>query len=198
MASKSEIPAQAGAPDGAPPAPPNLRFFSTTWVDRGPVYWSLRVIFSLGVLLVAAGLALLYRFGLQGLSIGDGSRLLSLLGTVGVGICSAVAAGRTWASLERERKSRDGVVIRKSRRTRAAEAAEAAAEVEKRGDGGPSQTPIMVLGAVGWLLAHFAHSFVEAPHESALRRGHQRELARRQAKVRAVKKRGGGAKRGKR
>ncbi|OIV37296.1 hypothetical protein BIV57_11635 [Mangrovactinospora gilvigrisea] len=151
------------------PTPEPLRFFGTTWVDRGGAYWARRTGFVVAVLICAAAGAFVLRFGLQGLSVGEGSPLLSLLGTLGVGICSAVAAGRTWTRLDADRRSRPaaGVVVRQSA---AAKAEAAEAEAAKGSARKNPQTPLMILGFVGWLLAHAVHGFVEAPGETGARR----------------------------
>ncbi|MFF2811068.1 hypothetical protein ACFVT2_28590 [Streptomyces sp. NPDC058000] len=131
------------APSG--PAPEEIRFFGTTWVEHDGGYALRRAGVAVGSLVLAAAGALVMRFAVQGLEIAAVGSLVNVLVVAGFAVCSALAFRRTW----------DGFVRRPG------PVADSGAE--------RSMQSLMLIGFIGSLLAYFCRSLVEAPGE-ALRR----------------------------
>ena len=144
---------ERGDAPGAGPVPEPLRFFGTTWVDRGAGYAVRRVAVAAGALLAAAAAALVLRLAYLGAAGGGGGGVVRLLLVVVFAACSALAFRRTW-----------------ERFVRRPEAADAAAERSLRA--------VRAVGCVGVLLAWFCRSLVEAPGEGLLRQEYERERER--------------------
>ncbi|MFD8599100.1 hypothetical protein ACFV1L_29260 [Kitasatospora sp. NPDC059646] len=138
--------------DGAP-APEPIRFFGTTWVDRGAAYWLRRVLVSLGALAATAAGALLLRLGVSGVRLSDAA-WLSLLLMLAIGVCTALAGLRTWKILTEGRTSLTGWMA------------------EDR-----SLAGVWLIGSVGALAAYFLRSLVEAPGEGLRRAVHDQRTA---------------------
>ncbi|MFC8453040.1 hypothetical protein [Kitasatospora sp. NPDC057223] len=131
--------------DGAP-EPEAIRWFGTSWVERGSGYRLRRVLVPLGALLAAAAGALLLRFGVQGVQQSDAGGFVYGLLVAAVAVCSCLAALRNWKLLTEGRDALTGWM----------------AEDKSLG-------AVWIIGGVGGLLAYFARSLVEAPGESVLR-----------------------------
>lgn len=140
-----------GPARGAEPAPQPLRFFGTTWVERGPGYALRRVGVALGALAAAATGAFLLRVAYQGLAIAAVGGLVVTLVVVMFAACSALAFRRTWEGFVRRP---DGP-------------ADASAE--------RSMASIRAVGFLGVLLAWSVRCLVEAPGEKLHRAEYERE-----------------------
>ncbi|QKW20118.1 hypothetical protein HUT16_14535 [Kitasatospora sp. NA04385] len=138
--------------DGAP-APQPIRWFGTTWVDRGTGYWLRRAAVSLGALAATAAGALLLRLGVSGVRISEAAPLSVLL-MLAIGVCSALAGLRNWKILTEGKDSLTGW---------------AAEEKQLAG--------VWLVGFAGALAVYFARSLVEAPGEGLKRAVHDQETA---------------------
>ncbi|MCD0485252.1 hypothetical protein LO771_23415 [Streptacidiphilus sp. ASG 303] len=138
------------APTDAP-RPEPVRFFGTSWADRGPGYALRRAAVAAGALAaLAAGLLALS----LALSAFTGGPLLDVLLAAAVGGCSLMAGLRTWRTLSRGRDALDGWMA------------------DDR-----ALAPIMVVGFAGTLAAYAVRSLVEAPGEGVARARHEAALA---------------------
>ncbi|WP_055585029.1 hypothetical protein [Peterkaempfera griseoplana] len=138
----------------AAPAPEPVRFFGTTWVDRGAAYRLRRVAFTVGALLaLVVGAVLMW---LAVTALGDSQGLVGALLVVAVLGCSVMAGLRTWRTLVVGRSGLTGWMA------------------DDR-----ALTPIMAVGFVGTLAAYAVRSLVEAPGEGLARSRHQAALDRR-------------------
>jgi hypothetical protein len=147
--------------EGNAPAPTPLRWFGTTWVDRGPDYWLRRVAVSVGALAAVAAGAFLMRLAVQGVVVAGTGTFVELLLVLAVGVCSCVAALRTWHVLTRGKESLTGWM----------------ADEKQLG-------VMLAVGFVGSLASYFVRSLVEAPGEGVQRSRHELAVAaaaRRQA-----------------
>lgn len=140
----------AEADAGAGPAPEPLRFFGTTWVERGGGYALRRAAVAAGSLLAAAAGAFLLLLAYQGLAIAAVGGLVSLLVVVMFAGCSALAFRRTWEGFVRRPEPADASVER-------------------------SMASVRTIGFLGVLLAWFLRCFVEAPGEKLHRAEYDRE-----------------------
>ncbi|MFE1319160.1 hypothetical protein [Kitasatospora phosalacinea] len=138
--------------DGAP-VPPPIRWFGTTWVDRGTAYWLRRALVPLGALAATAAGAFALRLGVSGVRI-SGAAPLTLLLTLALGLCSAMAGLRNWKILTEGKESLTGW---------------AAEEKQLAG--------VWLVGFVGALAVYFARSLVEAPGEGLKRAAYDQERA---------------------
>ncbi|MFF4340819.1 hypothetical protein ACFY00_12895 [Kitasatospora sp. NPDC001540] len=138
--------------DGAP-VPPSIRWFGTTWVDRGTGYWLRRALVPLGALAATAAGALALRLGVSGVRI-SGASPLTLLLTLALGLCSAMAGLRNWKILTEGKDALTGWMAE-----------------EKQLAG------VWLVGFVGALAAYFARSLVEAPGEGLKRAAYDQEHA---------------------
>ncbi|MCM2580383.1 hypothetical protein [Streptomyces meridianus] len=132
------------------PAPEPLRFFGTTWVERGGTYALRRVVVAAGSLLAAAAGAFLLRLAYEGLAIAAVGGLVSMLVVVMFAACSALAFRRTWEGFGRRPEPADASVER-------------------------SMASVRTIGFLGVLLAWFVRCFVEAPGEKLHRAAYDRE-----------------------
>ncbi|MEV4556717.1 hypothetical protein AB0K51_06935 [Kitasatospora sp. NPDC049285] len=140
------------APSTAP-APEPIRFFGTTWVDRGAAYWLRRVLVSLGALAATLTGALLLRLSVSGVRLSD-ARAVTLLLILALGVCTALAAMRTWKILTEGRGALSGWMA------------------EEKSLGG-----VWLVGFTGALAAYFCRSLVEAPGEGLKRAVYDQESA---------------------
>ena len=140
----------AEAGPGAAPAPEPLRFFGTTWVDRGGAYALRRAAVAAGALLAAATGAFLLRLAYEGLAIAAVGGFLSMIVVVMFAACSALAFRRTWEGFGRRPEPADAAVER-------------------------SMASVRTIGFLGVLLAWFVRSLVEAPGEKLHRAEYDRE-----------------------
>ncbi|WP_419996782.1 hypothetical protein [Streptomyces boninensis] len=143
---------QTPAEGDGTPQPGPLRFFGTTWVDRGGAYWARRVGVGIGALVLAAFGAYVLRLAYEGLALSDSGSLLSILMVAAFAICSSMAFSR--------------MITRFSRRPEPA--ADSGREASMR--------PILGIGFVGVLLAYFFRNLLEAPGEKLHRQEYEREL----------------------
>ncbi|MFC5906984.1 EamA/RhaT family transporter [Streptacidiphilus monticola] len=144
----------------SPAVPDPIRFFGTTWVDRGGAYWVRRVLVSVGALACAVAGAFLLRFAVQGVFLAKVGSLVETLLIAAIAVCTCIAAVRTWNVLSRGKESLSGWMADEK-----------------------SLGAILVIGFVGSLAAYFFRSLVEAPGESVRRARY--ELARAKAARRA-------------
>ncbi|MFG2695083.1 hypothetical protein [Kitasatospora sp. NPDC048407] len=135
------------------PAPEPIRFFGTTWVDRGAAYWLRRVLVPLGALAATAAGALLLRLGVSGVRI-SGAAPLTVLLTLAIGICTALAGLRTWKILTEGRESLTGWMAEDK-----------------------SLAGVWLAGFTGSLAVYFLRSLVEAPGEGLRRAVHDQQTA---------------------
>ncbi|MEU9130188.1 hypothetical protein AB0D08_19120 [Kitasatospora sp. NPDC048540] len=136
------------------PRPEPIRWYGTSWVERGTGYRVRRVLVPLGALLCVAAGALVLRLAVSGVAMSDAGGFVNLLLTGAIAICSALAAVRTWKVLTEGRAALTGWMT------------------EDRSLGA-----VWMIGGVGALAAYFVRSLVEAPGESLRRAEHERALA---------------------
>ncbi|MCX4748302.1 hypothetical protein OG455_22770 [Kitasatospora sp. NBC_01287] len=141
--------------DRSTPAPEPIRFFGTTWVDRGAAYRLRRVAVSLGALATTAAGALVLRFAVSGVQLSKAGGLVNWLLVAAIAICSCLAALRTWKLLAEGRDALEGWM----------------AEDKSLG-------AVWLIGCVGSAAAYFVRSLVEAPGEAVQRAAWERAAAR--------------------
>ncbi|WP_042385418.1 hypothetical protein [Streptacidiphilus melanogenes] len=147
------------APTSVEAAP--VRWFGTTWVDRGPDYWLRRVSVSVGALVAAAAGAFVMQLAVQGVVVANTGSFVEILLVLAIAVCSCVAALRTWSVLTRGKESLTGWM----------------ADDKSLG-------VMLAVGFVGSLVSYFLRSLVEAPGESVQRSRYELAVAaaaRRQA-----------------
>ncbi|MFJ3790495.1 hypothetical protein [Kitasatospora sp. NPDC090091] len=149
----TEHPAPAPTPAGAPEPEP-IRWFGTSWVERGTDYRLRRIAVPIGALLAAAAAALVLRFGVEGIRLSDNGGFLNGLLVAAIAICSLLAALRTWKQLTEGKDRLTGWM----------------AEDKSLG-------AVWIIGGVGALLAYFVRSLVEAPGEAVRRADYERAAA---------------------
>ncbi|NJQ03643.1 hypothetical protein [Streptomyces zingiberis] len=130
------------------PRPEPLRFFGTTWVERGGGYALRRTGLAAGSLLSAVLGALVLRFGFQGLAVADVPDVLAWAAVVLFAICGALAFRHTWKGFVR-RPEYDPAVEN-------------------------SMQSVKAIGFIGVLLAWFVRSLLEAPGERLRRAEYER------------------------
>jgi hypothetical protein len=139
--------------DETPPAP--IRFFGTTWVDRGGAYWLRRVAVSLGALVTVVAGAFVLRFAVAGVQLSKSGGFVNYLLIVAIALCSVLAGLRMWKLLAEGRDSLTGWM----------------AEDKSLG-------AVWLIGCVGAAAAYFVRSLVEAPGEGVQRAAWERTTAR--------------------
>ncbi|WP_327678185.1 hypothetical protein [Kitasatospora sp. NBC_00458] len=147
-------PAGDRTPAGAPEPEP-IRWFGTSWVDRGGDYRIRRVLVPVGALLAAAAAAFVLRLAVDGIRLSDNGGFLNVLLVAAVAVCSLLSAMRTWKVLGEGKDRLTGWM----------------AEEKSLG-------VVWIIGGVGALLAYFVRSLTEAPGEAVRRADHERALAR--------------------
>ncbi|MFB7472359.1 hypothetical protein [Kitasatospora sp. NPDC056184] len=150
----TQEPSPTAQPAGAPEPEP-IRWFGTSWVERGGDYRLRRVLVPAGALLSAAAAALVLRFAVDGIRVADNGGFLNGLLVAAVAICSLLAALRTWKLLTEGKENLTGWM----------------AEEKSLG-------VVWIIGGVGALLAYFVRSLREAPGEAVRRSRYERELDR--------------------
>jgi hypothetical protein len=153
------------------PRPDPIRFFGTSWVERGTGYWLRRAAVGTGALVAACAGALVMRFGVQGVFMAGVGRGVELMLVVGVMVCTTLAALRSWNVLSRGRSSLSGWMA------------------DDR-----SVLPMVAVGFVGMLVAYFLRNLVEAPGEGEKRLRYELATAA-HARRRTPATAGGGARR---
>ncbi|BAJ29192.1 MULTISPECIES: hypothetical protein [Kitasatospora] len=138
--------------DGAP-APQPIRWFGTSWVERGAGYWLRRAAVSLGALAATAAGALALRLGVSGVRLSEAAPL-SLLLMLAIGVCSALAGLRNWKILTEGKDALSGWMAEEK-----------------------SLAGVWLIGFTGALAAYFARSLVEAPGEGLKRAAYDQESA---------------------
>ncbi|GAA1970235.1 hypothetical protein [Kitasatospora viridis] len=137
------------------PAPQPVRFFGTTWVDRGGAYWLRRVAVSLGALAATAAGALVLRFAVSGVQLSKSGSMVNVLLVGAIALCTFLAGLRTWKLLSEGRDALTGWM----------------AEDKSLG-------AVWLIGCVGAAAAYFFRSLVEAPGEAVQRAAWERATAR--------------------
>lgn len=137
----------------AGPAPEEIRWFGTTWVDHDGGYAWRRVAAAAGSLLAAAAGAFVLRLGFQGLADARIGSFVTALAFVGFAVCSVLAFQRTWKGFSTRRPAGGGAA-------------------------GDNQG-LYAIGFIGALLAYFVRSLSEAPGEALHRSEYEAALARR-------------------
>ncbi|WP_441245484.1 hypothetical protein [Kitasatospora sp. McL0602] len=148
-------------PAGAPEPEP-IRWFGTSWVERGTDYRLRRVVVPIGALVAAAAVAVVLRFGVGGVKISEAGGFVYGLLVAAIAVCSCLAALRMWKLLTEGRDNLTGWM----------------AEDKSLG-------AVWAIGCVGALLAYFVRSLVEAPGEAVKRASYDQATAsyeRREAK----------------
>lgn len=140
--------------DSNAPAPAPIRWFGTSWVDRGADYWLRRVAVSVGALVAAAAGAFVMQLAVQGVVVARTGTFVELLLVLAIAVCSFVAALRTWTVLTRGKESLSGWM----------------ADEKQIG-------VMLAVGFVGSLVSYFLRSLVEAPGESVQRSRHELAVA---------------------
>ncbi|WP_104816742.1 hypothetical protein [Kitasatospora sp. MMS16-BH015] len=141
-------------PSSTAPEPEPIRWFGTSWVERGGDYRLRRVLVPLGALLAAVAAALVLKFGLSGVRLSDAGGFVYVLLVAAIAVCSCLAALRMWKLLAEGRDNLTGWM----------------AEEKSLG-------ALFAIGCVGSLLAYFLRSLVEAPGESVKRARYEQALA---------------------
>ncbi|MFB7665764.1 hypothetical protein ACFC1R_17730 [Kitasatospora sp. NPDC056138] len=141
-------------PSGAPEPEP-VRWFGTSWVDRGPDYRVRRVLVPVGALVCTVAGALVLRFAVAGVRLSESGGFVYGLLIAAIGVCSCLAALRNWKLLAEGRDSLTGWMA------------------EDRSLGA-----VWLIGVVGALVAYFVRSLVEAPGEGVKRAEYDRARAR--------------------
>jgi hypothetical protein len=136
------------------PAPASIRWFGTSWVDRGPDYWLRRVAVSVGALVAAAAGAFLMQLAVQGVVVANTGSFVEILLVLAVAVCSVVAALRTWNVLTRGKESLTGWMADEK-----------------------SLGVMLAVGFVGALVAYFLRSLLEAPGEGVQRSRYELAVA---------------------
>ncbi|WUH91642.1 hypothetical protein OG900_17040 [Streptomyces sp. NBC_00433] len=134
----------------AGPAPEDIRWFGTTWVDHDRGYGWRRAAAAVGSLLAAAAGAFVLRLGFQGLADAEIGTFVTAIAFVGFAVCSVLAFQRTWKSFSARRPA---------------------------GQANDNQS-LYAIGFIGALLAYFVRSLTEAPGEALHRSEYEAALAR--------------------
>lgn len=142
---------QTEHPEGTPEP---IRWFGTSWVERGSGYWARRVAVPLGALLAAAAGALLLRFAVEGVRDSEAGGLVYGLLVGGIGLCSLLSGLRTWKVLTEGKENLTGWMTEEK-----------------------SLGAVWLIGFVGALVAYFLRSLAEAPGEALHRARYQAALA---------------------
>ncbi|MBF9073504.1 hypothetical protein [Streptacidiphilus fuscans] len=175
MSPRAENPAQSPVNSASTaPAPEPIRWFGTTWVERGSAYWLRRVGVSIGALVAAFLGGYVMQLAVEGVFIAQTGGFVEAVMVLAIVVCSCIAALRNWTILARGKESLSGWM-----------------EDDK------SMGVPMIVGFVGSLVAYFFRSLVEAPGESVLRARYEQALAahaRRKPKPQKARP-GGGRKR---
>ncbi|WP_370067451.1 hypothetical protein [Streptacidiphilus sp. MAP5-3] len=161
-----------GSTPASAPAPEPIRWFGTTWVERGRGYWLRRVGVSVGALVAALLGGYIMQLAVEGVFIAQTGGFVEAVMVLAIAVCSCIAALRNWTILSRGKESLSGWM-----------------EDDK------SMGVPMIVGFVGSLVAYFVRSLVEAPGESLLRSRYERAVAaaaRRKATPKPQKARSGG------
>ncbi|MFB9367537.1 hypothetical protein ACWCYY_29780 [Kitasatospora sp. NPDC001664] len=142
---------QTEHPDGTPEP---IRWFGTSWVERGSGYWARRVAVPLGALAAAAAGALLLRFAVEGVRDSEAGGVVYGLLVAAIGLCSLLAGLRTWKVLSEGKESLTGWMTEEK-----------------------SLGAVWLIGFVGALVAYFLRSLLEAPGERVKRARYEEALA---------------------
>ncbi|MFI9269449.1 hypothetical protein ACIGXM_01795 [Kitasatospora sp. NPDC052896] len=142
--------------DRTTPTPEPIRFFGTSWVERGGDYWLRRVLVPVGALVTVAVGALVLRFAVSGVEISKAGGFVNGLLLAAIAICTCLAGLRTWKLLTDGRDALTGWM----------------AEDKSLG-------AVWLIGCVGAAFAYFLRSLVEAPGEALARARYERLAAQR-------------------
>ncbi|KJK56282.1 hypothetical protein [Saccharothrix sp. ST-888] len=142
-------------PPNRAPEPEPIRWFGTSWVDRGADYRVRRVLVPVGALVCTVAGALVLRFAVTGVRMSESGGFVYGLLIAAIAVCSCLAALRNWKLLAEGRESLTGWM----------------AEDKSLG-------VVWLIGVVGALVAYFVRSLVEAPGESVKRAGYDQARMR--------------------
>ncbi|GAA2129433.1 membrane protein [Kitasatospora kazusensis] len=143
-------PTPAGAPE-----PEAVRWFGTSWVERGSDYWLRRVLVPIGALAAAVAVAFVLRFGVDGVKVSNSGGFVYGLLLAAIAVCSCLAALRTWRLLAEGRDALTGWMADDK-----------------------SLAAVWVIGCVGALVAYFVRSLTEAPGEAVARARYRKATER--------------------
>lgn len=144
----TDAPAPGGRVEVVGPRPEPLRFFGTSWVERGEGYTARRAAVTAGALAATVVSCLVLRLAYEGLALADVGGFVNVLVVVMFAGCSALAFGHTWDTF---RKHPDP-----------------ARQASLRG--------LLAIGFVGSLAAYFIRSLTEAPGERLHRQDYETAL----------------------
>ncbi|MFJ8040706.1 hypothetical protein ACIRBX_09415 [Kitasatospora sp. NPDC096147] len=133
--------------------PEPIRWFGTSWLERGAGYWARRVAVPLGALAAAAAGALVLRFAVEGVRDSEAGGLVYALLVGAIALCSLLSGLRTWKVLSEGKDALTGWM----------------AEEKSLG-------AVWLIGFVGALAAYFLRSLLEAPGEGLKRARYQEAL----------------------
>ncbi|MFG1812071.1 hypothetical protein [Streptomyces sp. NPDC049040] len=143
----------------AGPAPEEIRWFGTTWVDHDRGYGWRRVAVSVGSLLAAAAGAFVLRIGFQGLGDAKIGTFVTAIAFCGFAVCSVLAFQRTWKGFSARRPA-----------------------------GQANDQSLYAIGFIGALLAYFVRSLSEAPGETLCRSEYEDAKARHASRAKSGKR----------
>ncbi|MDH6137305.1 hypothetical protein P3T37_006737 [Kitasatospora sp. MAA4] len=140
--------------DRSAPAPEPIRFFGTSWVERGRDYWLRRAVVPVGALVTVLAGALVLRFAVSGVQLSKAGGFVNGLLIAAIAVCSCLAALRNWKQLTEGREALTGWM----------------AEEKSLG-------AVWMIGCVGAAAAYFLRSLTEAPGEAVRRAHYERATA---------------------
>ncbi|GAA1152021.1 hypothetical protein F4556_004044 [Kitasatospora gansuensis] len=140
-------------PVGAPEPEP-IRWFGTSWLERGSGYWARRVAVPLGALVAVAAGALLLRFAVAGVQDSSAGGFVYGLLVAAIGLCSLLSGLRMWKLLSEGKPALTGWMTEEK-----------------------SLGAVWLIGFAGALFAYFLRSLAEAPGEAVKRAEYDRAVA---------------------
>lgn len=137
-----------------PPGPEPIRWFGTSWLERGSGYWARRVVVPLGALVALAAGVLLLRFAVEGVQDSSAGGFVYGLLIAAIGLCSLLSGLRTWRLLSAGKPALTGWMTEEK-----------------------SLGAVWLIGFAGALAAYFLRSLTEAPGEAVERAAYDRAVA---------------------
>ncbi|MER5862334.1 hypothetical protein [Kitasatospora sp. NPDC002040] len=134
--------------------PESIRWFGTSWLERGSGYWARRVAVPLGALVAVAAGVLLLRFAVAGVRDSDAGGLVYGLLVAAIGLCSLLSGLRMWKVLTEGKDALTGWMTEEK-----------------------SLGAVWLIGFAGALFVYFLRSLAEAPGEAVARARYERALA---------------------
>ncbi|KQV18662.1 MULTISPECIES: hypothetical protein [unclassified Kitasatospora] len=139
-------------PAGAPEPEP-IRWFGTSWAERGSGYWARRVVVPLGALVAVAAGLLLLRFAVEGVRDSEAGGFVYGLLVAAIALCSLLSGLRMWKLLSEGKPALTGWMTEEK-----------------------SLGAVWLIGFAGALIAYFLRSLTEAPGEAVKRAGYDRAV----------------------